>query len=158
MDNPQLRQAKIVVLRLLSASPKSRAEIEKKLEDKGFEAGVIKLCLDEFENQKIVNDKRFAEDIISKFQFGKVSGKRRIAFELKRHKIKTDDVDALLQDIPDEEEYPRALEIGQAKWDSSAKLEIDKRKKRVYSFLIRRGFDFSIAKEVVDTLNSSNPK
>lgn len=152
MNESQLRQANVVVLRWLAVSPKSRNDLQEKLRRKGFSDEVITLCLDGLEKAGIVSDAVFADQLLTKFRFGKISGKRKIAFELKKHRIKKETAENLLDGISEEEELQRAQELASQRWDRLLKLPVEKRKKRVYDFLNRRGFDFNIARHVMDNL------
>jgi len=54
-----------------------------------------------------------------------------------------------------EEETDRARELARAKWERFAKLDGPKRKRRVYDFLLRRGFDFQTVRDVVEQLENT---
>lgn len=150
MDSSQKKQALISSLRILSATPKSRHEMTKRLQDKGYHKDVIQETLDQLEAQGILNDKAFAEDLKTRFIHGKPSGSRKIEFELKRKGI----TDAVRRDILDsldvEAEERRARELGLERWSKLTSLQSDKRKKRVFDFLLRRGFEYSLVRNLIE--------
>ena len=75
------------------------------------------------------------------------------ANELKRHGIPKKISDELLEKLSDEDETGRALEQARLKWAGWSQLDPQKRKKRLYDFLIRKGYDFQIAQDVLQKLS-----
>ncbi len=148
----QIKQAFITSLRLLAASPKSGQEIKKKLAGKGYEDSVIDETLSRLRSQGIVDDTLYAQDLIARLTQGKAAGRHKVAFELKRHGVSPKVQKDLLESIKDEDETERALEQARFKWDSWSKLEPQKRKKRLYDFLIRKGYDFQIVQDILQKL------
>ncbi len=140
---------------MLTASSKSRQELTKRLAEKGYGEGVIREALDQLEAQGILSDRKYAEELLSRLTVGKPSGRRKIGFELKRHGIPRKIQEDILSSLEPSEERERARELALHKWDSSKNLGKEKQKKRVYDFLVRRGFDFEIARDIVQRLESS---
>ena len=153
-DDSQKKQAMIVALRTLTASPKSRMEITQKLKEKGFPSEVISETLGGLEKSGFLNDKSYAQNLTLKYTQGKPSGSRKIQFELKRHGISGKVREVILSGINPEDEKQRALEVASARWERLHNLDIQKRKKRVFDLLLRRGFDFSIVREVIENLHT----
>ena len=83
----QKKQAWLTSLRMLAATPKSRKQLEKKLIDKGYFAEVVEEILNRLEETHILNDKAYATNVISRYQVGKSSGRKRIEFELKKRGV-----------------------------------------------------------------------
>ena len=154
--DPQKEQALIVSLRLLAASPKSRAEVARKLGEKGFRPELVTEVLDEMETKGLLSDKAFAQNLISRFTQGQPSGSRKISFELKRHGVPATLREEMLAGLEPEQEAERAREVAQARWERLKNLPDDKRKKRLYDFLIRRGFDFQLVRDIVEELESNS--
>lgn len=154
MTESQKKQAKISSLRLLAATPKSRNELAKKLSEKGFDGRVIRETLDELEKQGLLNDRAYAQEIVVKNTQGHLSGAKKIAFDLKRHGISEEVRVEMLSNLTPEQEAGRAREAALQRWERFKNLPEEKRRKRVYDFLVRRGFDYQIAREVVEELAS----
>ncbi|HOW58839.1 MAG TPA: regulatory protein RecX [Candidatus Omnitrophota bacterium] len=146
------KQATITSLRLLAASPKSGQELKKKLTEKGYPDEIICRVLEELGVQGILDDNAYAKDLVNRLTQGKSSGKYKVAFELKRHGVPEAIRNELLESITPDQEFDRALEQARMKWMGWATLEPPKRKKRLYDFLIRKGYDFQIAQEVLRKL------
>lgn len=146
----------ITAMRFLAASPKSRKTLQGKLLEKGYPETIIQETLEELEKQHLLNDRQFANQVVSKFRFGTVSGRRKIAFELKKRGIPAVLGEEALTVYDREAEEAAAFEVAENKWGQGKKLPFLKRRKKVYDFLIRRGFDFQIAKDVVDRLAAAD--
>ena len=149
MDPSQKKQALITSLKLLAATPKSRSQLSERLLEKGYEEDVVSEVLKELETQGVLNDKAFAENIKSRYVHAKPSGSRRIDFELKRRGISGKLRQEILGQMNPEEEFERAKELGYSKWQKLALLRPEQRKKRIYDFLIRRGFDYPLVRNII---------
>jgi len=156
-EEEQSKQALITALRLLAASPKSGAELRKKLESKGFAAEVIELALSKLRAQGVLDDTLYAKDLVNRLMLGTAAGRHKIAFELKRHGISRKIQSELLDSISSEDEMERALEQARLKWRGWFKLDPQKRKKRLYDFLIRKGYDFQVVQDILQKLLTGSP-
>ncbi|HRY85213.1 MAG TPA: regulatory protein RecX [Candidatus Omnitrophota bacterium] len=148
----QTKQALITALRLLAASPKSDQELRKKLAAKGYPREILERAINELKAQGVLDDRVYAKDLMARLTQGKAAGRYRVAFELKRHGVPQKIREELLDTLTDEAETERALEQARLKWVGWSKLEPQKRKKRLYDFLIRKGYDFQIAQEILQKL------
>ena len=156
--NEQEKQAWLVSLRLLTATPKSVKELRDKLTAKGFPEPVIQKTLETLESRGILSDRAFAQNIVARFTQGRPSGNRKISFELKRKGVSAKIQEEVLEGLNPDEETERAREMAQMKWERFARLDPEKRKKRVYDFLIRRGFDFQLVRDILEEIESGSKK
>lgn len=154
MDD-QKQQAKVTLLKLLAASPKSRRDLKKKLELKGFRGEVIDSALEEFERLGILSDRAYAKDIVTKFTDYKPSGKRKISFELKRKGISTKLREEVLETVDRDAELDRAREVARAKWERLREQSFEKKQKKVYDFLMRRGFEYQDCRTAIEEIKKS---
>ncbi len=161
MDNAQteerIKQAFITSLRLLAASPKSGQELQKKLAGKGYGGEIIEEVLTRLRAQGVLDETRYAQDLVARLTQGSAAGRHKVAFELKRHGVSQKIRNDLLESLTDEAETERALEQARLKWSDGAKLDPQKRKKRLYDFLIRKGYDFQIVQAVLQKLSRESP-
>lgn len=148
----QEKQAWIVSLRLLTATPKSVKALRDKLTEKGFPDEIVQKTLQKLEGNGLISDRAFAQGIVTRLTQGRPSGARMIGFELKRKGVPAKMREEILEGLNPDEERERAREIAQVKWERFAKLDGDKRKRRVYDFLLRRGFDYQLVRDVVEQL------
>ncbi|MFH0985878.1 MAG: regulatory protein RecX [Candidatus Omnitrophota bacterium] len=152
----QSRQAIITCLRLLAASPKSGQELKRKLEGKGYSASIIDQALSDLKIQGILDDTAYAKDLMARLTLGKCVGRHRIAFELKRHGISKKITGEMLETLSTEGETERAFEQARLKWSGWSQLDPQKRKKRLYDFLIRKGYDFQLAQDILQKLSKES--
>ena len=150
--NEQEKQATITALRLLTATPKSKARLKQKLKEKGYPSQVIEGTVSRLEQDGILNDKNFAFSVFQTFSQYRPSGRRRIAFEMKKRGIGEGLILEILEKFDPESEHHAALQLAETKLNRWQKLEPVKRRKKIYDFLLRRGFDFTLAREIVDRI------
>lgn len=143
-------------VRLLTASPKSRKNLGQKLLDRGYEEDLVRRILEKLENQGILNDRSYGTALLQSYIHYKVSGKRRISFELKKKGLPPELIEDLVGQYPEATEREKALELARLKWLKDRKLEALKRRKKIYDFLIRRGFDYAIAREALRIAENEN--
>lgn len=148
----QAKQAWAASLRLLAATPKTRKELERKLLDKNFPEAAVQSALTELESRGLLSDLAYAKNLAIRLTQVKPSGRRKLSFEMKRHGVPAKVQQEILSEITEEDEALRAKELASYKWLQGAKLDRDKRKKKVFDFLLRRGFDFQIARETIESL------
>jgi regulatory protein len=152
MTESQQQQAWVTSLRLLAATPKTRKELAKKLLDKGYPESVVEGTLEKLETQGLLSDLAYAKNLAVKLTQGKPSGRRKISFEMKRHGVPAKIQEEVLSGITADDETERAFEIAAPKWRTFQRLPEEKRKKRLFDFLMRRGFDYQIVREVMNRL------
>ena len=152
----QRKQAIIVALRLLTATAKSSKELETKLQEKGFPVTVIQEALQDLKKQGILDDSVYAKNLASRLIHGRPSGRHKIEFELKRHKVPEPIREEVLGALNPESEIGRARELALVRWKRFKNLPLEKRKKRVYDYLIRRGFEFQTVRDLIDEMRSEN--
>lgn len=148
MSEPE-RQALVTSLRLLAITSKSRKGLAQKLEERGFSREVIEGTLDRLEKQGLLNDRSLAQSLLQSYIDYRPSGRRRIAFEMGKRGIKDATIEEALEKYTPGEEKQKALELAKDKGLRWRKMERMKRRKKIYDFLVRRGFDFSLVREVV---------
>ncbi|MBI3306250.1 MAG: regulatory protein RecX [Candidatus Omnitrophica bacterium] len=149
MEQPQKKQALLISLRLLAASPKTSQELKRKLQAKGFSESLIAETLQELEDKGFLSDRAYALNLMARYRGSSPSGRRKIAFEFKRRGIAKKIQDEVLAGYSQEEEREQAVSIARDRWNRLAKLTDDKRKKRVMDFLMRRGFEYQIVREAI---------
>ena len=155
-DNPQFKQGYLYAVRLLTASKKSSKELTKRLKGKGYNEAVIQNILEFLESQGILSDQKLVSDSVQWAKQAKRYGKRKIYAQLKQKGLDSKTIEQALGQYSKEEERETALELAQNRWDKLSKIEPKKRKQRLYSYLIGRGFDFEVVREIIDQLSSKH--
>lgn len=157
-DHSQFKQGYIYVLRLLSISNRSSRELEKRLHEKGYPDEVADAIIERLKETGALNEKKNIHEIIQWAINGKHLGRKRIKIELKQKGFQESAIDEELEAYSKDEENNQAWQLAENKIESLKKTEPQKRKKHVYDFLVRRGFDFEIARETAMKINEEVEK
>ena len=102
-DPASVEAAKKRALWLLDKRDYSRAELKKKLTEKGFEDAAADAALDRLSELGFVDDARYAPIVVRHYA-AKGYGARRVRQELGRRGIPKDFWDAALAEMPEQEE------------------------------------------------------
>lgn len=144
----QKRQGYLYAVRLLSQSKRSEHELSERLQRKGYPSDITERILRELKSNGILSDQKMVQDTVEWSIRGKRYGRRRIEFELKRRGIAEFDIQKSLESYSKEEEQELARTLARERWTKLERVETHKRKKRLYDFLVSRGFDFELARQV----------
>ena len=134
----QLHEARQYAFLLLSYKARTTSELTQRLTRKGFSPDIVSHTLQRLAELKMVDDagfaRRFAEDRIA---IGH-KGKWRVRGELLKRGIDRHQIDAALEQAPDE--TAAAREVAEKYLSRNRRLEPDVLKRRLYALLARRGF------------------
>lgn len=145
-------QAKEACLRLLAVRARSRAELGKRLVDKGFAEGVAERTLDRLTEVGLIDDSDFAMQWVQSRHTYSGKGRQALADELRRKGVPSEIAIAALDTISTDDEHARATAVVRRKLRTiPADLERDKKIRRLVGMLARRGYPQSIAYTVVKT-------
>ncbi len=135
--------AKERALRLLSVRSRSRAELRRRLTQASFEAAEVEETLEDLERAGLVDDDRFARELVRDRAALRLAGGRAIRAELLRSGVRAEIADAALDEAGDEVERARALALKRA--PRLRELPPEAAHRRLYSLLLRRGYGHGIA-------------
>ena len=127
-------------------------ELRRKLRDTGAAAADIDAVIEKLRDQKVLNDADFARQFTRSKLAGAGTSRRRIAQELGRKGIARDLADEALRELTEEEGVDPAAaarRVAEKKWKALADLDDFTRRRRLYAFLARRGFDPDEIQEVM---------
>lgn len=145
-------------LKFLSYRPRSKKEVEDYLTRKisrkenvkyfqAKESELITLVVGKLTKHKYIDDRQFATWWIEARSKSKPKGKSIIKFELIKKGIDKEIIENELSKITNQKELAlKSIERKLPRWQ---KLPIVEFKKKIYSFLGARGFDFETIKEIV---------
>jgi regulatory protein len=131
-------------LRLLEFRARSTAELRRKLIQKGASAGDVDEVLAKLQDQKLLDDADFARQFARNRVAGVGASRRRIVQELRRKGVAGDIAAEAVDGLPEREGIDPSATVHRAaakKWNALAALDAFTRRRRVYAFLARRGFD-----------------
>lgn len=140
------------VLRFLSFRPRSEKEVLDYLRKKGVGEETQKMVIDKLKKLEFLNDERFASWLLEKRSCDQPRGKNQLKIELLRKGIDKETADDILTQRTEEEELSLAKKLITKKLFRLANLPPEEKRKKLYSFLVGRGFEWEIVKEAVDKL------
>ncbi|WP_207345041.1 RecX family transcriptional regulator [Arthrobacter sp. E3] len=145
--------ARAIVLRQLTSSPKSRLQLSQKLAERNIPHDVAEAVLDRFEEVKLIDDAEFAQLWVRSRSMHKSLAKGALQRELAEKGIDPELAQAALDQIDEGTERRQAKELIQRKMRVSVDLreraERDKYTRRWVAMLARKGFNPSMAYQVV---------
>jgi regulatory protein len=141
-------------LTLLQFRARSVAELRGKLRLKGAPAEV-EAVIARLSDQKLLDDADFARQFARARVLGAGASRRRIVLELRRKGVAPAVADEAVDSLEETEGIDTSASIHRVaakKWKSLAALDDFTRKRRLYAFLARRGFDPDEIRGALDKL------
>ena len=146
--------ARAIALRLLTHSPRSRAQLAEAMAKKDVPDDVAARVLDRFTEVGLINDSDFAEMLVRTRQSERGLARRALAAELRRKGISPEDAEEALATVQPEDEEATARGLLRRKAPASAGLDTEKRRRRLVSMLARKGYppgmSYRLVGEVLD--------
>jgi regulatory protein len=137
--------AKDRALRLLGVRWRSRHELKRRLTAAGFEHDEIEAALHDLEEVGLVDDVRFARELVRDRAEHRLSGDRAIQAALREKGVAADLAGQALEAAGSEAERARALAAQRA--PRMASLDPQAAFRRLFGLLARRGFGPGLARE-----------
>lgn len=138
---------------LLSYRARSTKEITSRLRDKGIMIDVINETIENLKKIGYIDDVEFAKVLIRDRQRIKKTGKNLIKQELLHKGISKQIINELVEGTADDnDEYERAKDLATKKIYSYRKDDQMSRQRKLYGFLIRKGYSYDVASQVVKEL------
>jgi regulatory protein len=138
-------------LRLLTARARTRAELAGQLAKRGYPDDVSARVLDRLTDVGLVDDAGFAEQWVHSRRANAGKGKRALAAELHTKGVDNDVITSVLGGINPAAERGRAEQLVRARLRQENLSDADDARvsRRLVAMLARRGFDQTMAYEVV---------
>ena len=147
LDAPE--KARAYAFLLLKFRLRSVKEIHGRLKIKGFEEGIIKETVSFLKDKGFIDDRLFAKSWIDS-RIKKPLGLRRIEAELRLKGISKEIIDSLISETKKNYCEPDLVaKIAKERLEKLKGIEPQKAKRRVYAYLVRRGFS---PETVIDTI------
>ena len=151
-DKSNLSLAQDYALRLLGYRERSRREVQARMERKGFQREVIEKVLRYLESQKYLDDRRFAE-LWARDRLRRGYGKGWVMLQLRGKGVKEEIIDEVVKKTYSSvDEIGMALDLVKRKGYNLEWVKDQRVARRVWEFLRRRGFSFSIIREVMSRI------
>lgn len=153
----EFSKCKNSALKTIERSYKTESEIKKKLLEKEYSEEVVFKTIDFLKEYNFIDDYTFVKMYIKDRIINQ--GKNKIKYSLVTKGVdKTLIEEAFLELDTREDEEEKAFILGKKKYDSLSKRESDKLKlkNKVIRYLIGRGYDYSISKDVYSKITSDD--
>lgn len=153
----EFSKCKNSALKTIGRSYKTESEIKKKLLEKEYSEEVVLKTIDFLKEYNFIDDYTFVKMYIKDRIVNQ--GKNKIKYSLVTKGVdKTLIENAFLELDTTEDEEEKAFILGKKKYDSLSKRESDKLKlkNKVIRYLIGRGYDYSISKDVYSKITSDD--
>jgi len=141
--------ARDVCLRLLSARPRTRVELEKALAKREVPSDVAHRVLDRFEELRWVDDAAYAGAWVQSRHTHRGLSRRALSQELRQRGVAAEHVEAAVENVSDEDEEATAFRLARARAAATAHLARDVRVRRLTGVLLRRGYSSGLASRAV---------
>ncbi len=141
--------ARQIVLRQLTAAPRSRSQLEQALRRKGCPDDIAVAVLDRMEEVGLVDDSAYAGMLVRSQQAGRGLARRALAQELRRKGVDDETAAAALDEVDPHDEEDRARELVAKKMRSMSGLEPLVQTRRLAGMLARKGYPSDLSMRVV---------
>jgi regulatory protein len=142
-----------ILLRRLSVAPRTRAELEKDLAQRGADPQVSATVLNRFEEVGLIDDEAFASMWVESRHRGKALARSVLRQELRHRGIDSETIDAAVERIDDDDEWTRAREFARSKVRIKPGEDPRKAMQRLAGQLARKGYPagmcFTVAREAL---------
>ena len=146
-----MNEALRLAFRLLKFRPRSEYELHQRLKRRGFSESARKEALLFLKEKGLVNDLEFARMWLGS-RIKKPLGINRIKQELRIKGIDKDIIEQVLGSISNYSEEAVIKDLVCRRWEKLKHIQHQKAKRRIFSYLLRRGFSSDMIQEAIDQI------
>ena len=132
-------------LQYLGTRPRSRAEVERYLHDKGFAEDIVAAALERLAAHNYLNDEEFAQFWLDNRTRFRPRSAAAVRHELRQKGVDKEAIDAALESLDEDEAAWAAAATKLDRWRSLERTDFDQ---KITAFLARRGFGHDIIRRV----------
>ena len=156
-NSKDLSKARSYAYRLLAIRSRSIKEIKEKLKKKGFEESLIIEVIDYLERLDYLNDRQFASAWVNSRISTKPVGLLKLRYELKDKGIDNKIIEEVLSKLKENyNEYEVACDLAKKRMKKLSKIDSLKAKRRIFNYLLRRGFSYELVCEVMGLVETES--
>ena len=134
-------------VKFISYRPRSEKEVRQNLKKKEIKAGLIDEAVQRLKRAGLLNDEQFAQMWVESRSHSKPKGARALKIELRQKGVPREAVDAAVAGTNDEEVARRLAASRAPRLKKLPKIEF---RRKLGSYLARRGINYEIISEVVE--------
>ncbi|HVE62657.1 MAG TPA: regulatory protein RecX [Mycobacteriales bacterium] len=148
-DADPASMARSICLRLLTAGPKTRAQLADALDARDVPTDVAAEVLDRFSDVGLIDDRAFAAMWVSSRQIGKGLARRALTHELRHRGVDDATVSEAVGRVSDADEEAAAHELVARRLPSLNRYDSATKVRRLVGLLQRKGYSGGLAFRVV---------
>lgn len=154
MDADKIKiRAKNNAYALLRIRPRSEAEIKRRLKEKGYDEALISGIVESLKRTGNIDDQKFAKFWIESRMTLNPVGDVVLKHELKEKGVTDSIIEATLEEkAKNYDEHEVAFNMAKDRFERLKSLDRRKATKRLYDFLIRRGFKYDTVRKIVEEM------
>jgi regulatory protein len=141
--------ARLICLRLLTAAPRTRAQLADALRRRGVPADAAESVLGRFTEVGLIDDATFATAWVESRHYGRGLGRRALAAELSKRGVDRGDIEAAVEQLSAETERETALALVERRLPHTTGPSEAARVKKLVGLLARKGYSAGLAYGVV---------
>ena len=141
--------ARALVLRRLTTSAATRAQLAALLARRGVPGEVAERVLDRFGEVDLIDDAAYARAWVESRHTGRGLARRALAYELRQRGVGDVDVAEALEAVDDDSELAAARELVRRRLPATEGLDQAVRTRRLAGLLARKGYPGGVAMRVV---------
>lgn len=132
-------------LSFLSGRARTESEMKQRLSDKGYDDDISNGTILRLKSCGYIDDDDFSERFIRDRLALSKDGRLKIKQALYQKGVDRQTIEDKLGEVSDDDEFDRALAVAYKKLRSISETDIFKKKRKLYSYLLGRGFDYDIS-------------
>lgn len=139
-------------LNLLAFQPRSARDLKRRLVQKGEPAEQVDGAIERLVAQGFVDDAQFARQLARSKVASQGASKRRLQQEMFKRGVAREVGDEAIAEVWEEEQVDEGAlveEVARKKLRTLLKLDADARRRRLYAFLARRGYDGEVIRRAM---------
>lgn len=141
--------ARQIVLRQLTLAPRTRKQLADKLRAKGCDDEVATVVLNRMAEVGLIDDAAYARMLVRTRQESKGLARRALSQELRRKGVPDELIEDALADVEPDSERGRARDLVDKRLRTMRGLDKTVQTRRLAGFLARKGYDSSVAFQVI---------
>jgi regulatory protein len=149
--------ARQICLRMLTAAPRTRAQLAAALHRRGVPDEAAETVLERFADVQLIDDAMFARAWVESRHHGRGLARRALAAELRQRGVEAGDIQAAVADLDPDQEAATARALVQRRVASTRGLTRPARFRRLMGMLARKGYSEGLAYRIVREALDAEP-
>jgi|SRR5450755_35792 regulatory protein len=141
--------ARLICLRMLTAAPRTRAQLADALRRRGVPDEAAEAVLERFADVQLIDDAMFAQAWVDSRHHGRGLARRALAAELQQRGVAAEDIQAAVGRLDPEQEYATARALVERRLAAMRGQPRSTRFRRLMGMLARKGYSQGLAYRVV---------